>query len=89
MNISRGRCMLATYRELKGWTQEELSTRTGYDPKKGTGYSQRTISWFEQYDGQGKGRPMPADAMYLFTILLELPRMEALYANWSKHAYAE
>lgn len=94
MDVSRGRCLLKPLRKAKGWTQSELSRRTGYDPAVKIdvriGYSPRMISYFEEYEGKnmGKGKPMSPEAMYLISRLLELPCMEMLY-EWKVTGVAE
>lgn len=70
MAISRGRCLLTPLLKQAGWTQAELSRRTGY--------SSRMISHFCLYDGEGKGKPMSPEAMYVVSKALGV-RMEALY----------
>jgi transcriptional regulator with XRE-family HTH domain len=85
MDVSRGRCLLTPLRKQLGWSQLELSRRTGYDPdiKLGqrVGYSQRMISHFEDFDGKGKGKPMSPEAMYLMGRLFGI-LMEGLY-EWN------
>lgn len=60
MNVSRGRCLLTPLIQERGWSQTELSRRTGYDPHANpedrTGYSPRMISFFAEYDGKGNGK---------------------------------
>lgn len=82
MVVSRGRCLLKSLREHKGWSQTELSRRTGYNKERRIGYSPRMISYFEDYDGKGKGKAMSVEAMYVVSRLLELPRMDDLY-EWN------
>lgn len=85
MDVSRGRCLLRSLRINKGWSQTELSRRTGYDPEDEledrAGYSPRMISFFEKFDGKGNGKPMSPEAMYLIARILELPCMDGLY-DW-------
>jgi hypothetical protein len=99
MDVSRGRCLLKPLREARGWSQSELSRRTGYDPtvkfEDRTGISPRMISHFEEYGhglkdkyGKDKGKPMSPEAMYLISRLLELPCMDALY-EWKVIGAAE
>lgn len=80
MDFSRGRCLLTPLMEERGWTQAELSRRTGYKVgSKKKGYSPRMISHFANYDGAGNGKLMSPEAMFTISRLLELPCMEALY----------
>lgn len=85
MDVSRGRCLLTKLRKAKGWTQNELSKQTGYNPdipeEERIGYSQRMISFFEEFDGKGNGKPMSPEAMYTFAKLFKV-FMEALY-EWN------
>jgi hypothetical protein len=82
MDVSRGRCLITPLMLSIEWTQAELSRRTGYDPKADlkdrVGYSQRMISFFAEYDGKGKGKPMSPEAMYMISRLIGV-QMEALY----------
>ncbi len=88
MEFSRGRCLLTPLMDERGWSQAELSRRTGFKHGMKKGYSPRMISHFANYDGVGNGKPMSPEAMYTVSRLLDLPRMEALY-EWIEIGEAE
>ncbi len=76
MDFSRGRSLLKPLLKIRGWTQSELSRRTGYDPSVKSelrvGYSPRMISFF------ANGKPMSPEAMYTISYLLGV-HMEELH----------
>lgn len=88
MEFSRGRCLLTPLMNERGWSQAELSRRTGYKRGKKKGYSPRMISHFANFDALGNGKLMSPEAMYTISRLLDLPCMELLY-EWNEIGDAE
>ncbi|OME55092.1 helix-turn-helix domain-containing protein [Paenibacillus odorifer] len=65
VKVSRGRCLLQDWLDLKGMSQAELSRRTGY--------AARMISFY-----CSGSRPMSTNAMYIISRVLGI-HMEDLY----------
>ncbi|WP_083613595.1 helix-turn-helix transcriptional regulator [Paenibacillus sp. P46E] len=65
VKVSRGRCLLQYWIDLRGTSQAEVARRSGYSP--------RMVSFYCSGD-----KPMSVDAMYIISKILDI-HMEELY----------